>query len=220
MFKVKIELTGLKFGRWTVLGSPTKDKYGKLMWLCRCDCGTEKNVNGGHLRQGATKSCGCYKIEKRLKHGMTKTPIHHKWIDMKKRCTNPKCNNYKNYGARGITVCEEWSNSFISFMEWSLLNGYSDELEIDRIDNDKGYSPENCRYVTKNVNNFNKRTNRLIEINGETKAISQWGQEYGLMSQTIHSRTKRGITGADLISPSIRRKKNDATQSKERHHPR
>lgn len=194
----KIDLTGLIFGRWTVLQQAEKDKNGKLMWFCRCDCGTERIVDGNHLRRGATISCGCYKMEVLLKHGMARTSIYQKWGAIKQRCYNKDCENYKHYGARGITICDEW-NEFKSFMEWALQNGYSDDLEIDRIDNNKGYSPDNCRFSTRSDNLNNRRNTVLIEIEGVTKPLMNWVREYELNENTFRERVRSGTKGTDLI---------------------
>lgn len=133
-----------------------------------------------------------------FKHNMRKSKMYQKWTSMKRRCTNPNSVDFKNYGGRGIAVCEEW-NEFEPFMEWSLKNGYDDNLELDRKDNNLGYSPNNCRYVTKRENGSNKRNNHLITINGITKTISQWAEESGINRKTIQSRIKYGWEDKDLL---------------------
>ena len=154
-----VDLTGKKFGRWTAISYAGGGK-----WNCVCNCGTEKIVEGTHLKSGASKSCGCYNHEALIKrnttHGDNKTPLHYLWLDINKRCSNPNFKQFKDYGGRGITVCDEWRHNFVAFRDWAVENGYSKGLTIDRIDNDKGYSPENCRFVDYYVQQNNKRSNR------------------------------------------------------------
>lgn len=151
-----IDLTGKRFGRLTVI-----EYLGKGRWLCACECGNRKAVSGPHLRSGATKSCGCLhsdQLKRSLtKHGGSKTRLYRIWLGMRKRCSNENCRAYERYGARGIKVCEEWSESFEAFRAWSLANGYADDLSIDRIDNDCGYSPDNCRWATAMTQTHNRR---------------------------------------------------------------
>ena len=109
---------------------------------------------------------------------------------MIQRCTNHNAPNYKNYGGKGIVVCDEWRNSFEAFYEWAMSNGYSDDLTIDRIDNEKGYSPDNCRWATMKEQANNKRNTVLIDDNGELKTVLQISKETGLDKSTIYRRNK------------------------------
>ena len=111
---------------------------------------------------------------------------------MKRRCNNPKNKRYKVYGGRGIKVCAEWEDSFENFCEWALNSGYSDDLTIDRIDNDKGYSPDNCRWATAAEQNRNYSRNHMITYNGKTQCLADWADEYGIGRSTIIQRIKRG----------------------------
>lgn len=157
-------LKGIKFGRLLVVERDLTTKRTK--WICKCECGKIKSIQATHLKSGATTSCGCYQKEKASRanniHGYSGTSLHHRWKAILQRCTNPKAKAYKNYGARGITICEEWID-FNNFLKWSLENGYSEELELDRIDNDKGYYPSNCRWCSVLVNNHNRRITAKIE---------------------------------------------------------
>ncbi len=136
------------------------------------------------------------------KHGETKTRLHKIWTSMKQRCHNPTTQGFENYGGRGISVCDEWRNDYLEFKNWSLNNGYSDVLEIDRTDNDRGYAPDNCRWVTKSANCRNTRRNNLVEAFGEIKTISDWAEDKrcAVNHGTLRSRLVRGTNPEDAIS--------------------
>lgn len=154
-----IDLTGKRFGLLTVLNRST-EKAVRVKWQCHCECGNEIVVEGQHLRSGATISCGCYHKDelskRRMQHGYSKTRLYSIWYGMKCRCSMPSHSTYTYYGGRGISVCAEWLD-FIKFQEWALANGYTDGLEIDRINNDSDYAPDNCRWVTHAENMKNLR---------------------------------------------------------------
>ncbi len=200
----KIPMIGNRFGRLTVIAEGGITTNRKYKWICQCDCGNiTPPIDGYKLRNGETKSCGCYKkeltVKRNRRHGLCYTRIHSIWVNMKDRCYNPNNQHFYRYGGRGITVCDEWLNSLTSFYDWATENGYSDNLTIDRIDNNKGYSPENCRWATVEEQNNNREHHILLEINGETKNIAQWAKESGLKYRTIHARYNRGWTGESLI---------------------
>ena len=128
-----------------------------------------------------------------------KTRLYRIWEGMKQRCYNTNRPAYRIYGGRGITVCDEWKNSFQAFYKWSMSNGYRDDLSIDRIDNDKGYSPENCRWATRKEQQNNCSNTIKVEINGTQKSLRQWAEETGIYFNTLYKRYRKGIVGTDLI---------------------
>lgn len=139
-------------------------------------------------------------------------PLYSRWKAMKQRCYNPKHTYYKNYGARGISVCDEWKDNFLNFYNWAISTGYREGLTVDRIDNDKGYSPENCRWATKKEQGRNLRTNRPITIGGETKLMCEWAEISGISSANILKRIRRGWKNEDLIKPLKSYSQNKATR--------
>lgn len=189
-----LDLTGLRFGRWTVLGYSHATPKHQVYWACRCDCGKERAVMGQNLRRGTSTSCGCAHQEQitalgksNASHGMTGTRIYIMWKNIKRRCSSDKGKDFKDYKGRGITLCDEW-REFEPFMEWALSNGYSDTLTIDRIDNNKGYSPDNCRFATIVEQVRNRRKTVKLTYKGETKPLTEWCEIYGLKKKTVYGR--------------------------------
>lgn len=180
--KIK-DLTNQKFGRLTVRELSYVDKKRGAVWLCDCECGNTKEVLSVHLVRGDTKSCGCLlkDVSKNLHktHGLSNTRIHNIWMHTRRKCTNPNDKRYKDYGERGIKVCDEWMNDFISFYNWSMQNGYQDDLTLDRIDVDGNYEPNNCRWVDNDVQSHNKRLDKLYTYNGKTLSVRDWCKEIG-----------------------------------------
>lgn len=165
-----IDLTGNRYHRWTVLSY-----VGRSYWDCLCDCGTKKRVNGFYLTHGISKSCGCYRDEKarsdNTTHGMCGSRIHNLWVSMHQRCYCTSYKRYKDWGGRGIVVCSRWHRDnpegFVNFLKdiESLGPAPSEKHTIDRIDNDKEYSPENVRWASKREQRLNQRTHRVLTVN-------------------------------------------------------
>lgn len=189
-----VDLTGKKFGRLTVVSRAENSKSGKSRWLCVCECGNECIVHGDSLKNGNTKSCGCIRREanhdRATTHGMSNTPLFAVWCAMVSRCKNPNNKSYKHYGARGINVCGEWLDSS-KFIEWAIKNGYADGLTIERIDVNKGYEPSNCKWITRKEQARNKTNNVMIEIDGTSKCLPEWCEEYGMNYYTVYQRIKK-----------------------------
>lgn len=188
-----IDLTGQRFGRLIALKCIGKNKFRYRLWECECDCGNIAIVTSYNLMHSRTISCGCYRIEntkkQSTKHNLRHTDLYVLFGGMKHRCYDKNAVNYKNYGGRGITICNEWLNNFKAFYDWSMLNGYKKGLTIDRIDNNGNYEPSNCRWVTREVQNNNKRTCNYLTYNGETHTIKEWsvikGLDYRCLQQRI-----------------------------------
>lgn len=171
--KEKIEYSdviGNRYGRWTVISLVERTNPSLCRVLVKCDCGVKKHLNLAVLRNGKSRSCGCLKAElirnRSNCHGLKRTALYGVWINMKTRCYNNKNEKYPCYGGRGITVCDEWKHDFMEFRRFAIENGWDDSLQIDRKDNDKGYSPDNCRFVTRDVNINNQQVLRKSNTSG------------------------------------------------------
>lgn len=199
-----IDLTGRNFGRLTVIERVENDARRNSRWLCRCECGKEKIVLGYSLKNGNTTSCGCYarvlsserlkKDNYQTKHGKRNTRLYRIYAHMKERCYNENAIRYDRYGARGITVCDEWlnaKNGFANFYDWAMSNGYKDNLTIDRINNDGNYEPSNCRWIDKKEQMSNYSRNHLITYEGKTQTISQWADEYKINRDKFYARINK-----------------------------
>lgn len=192
------DITNKRFGRLVAIEPVGRDKYGYVVWRCKCDCGNEKEVSTKNLGHG-TSSCGCLAREQSAKrcekHGMSRSRLYRVYISMFGRCTNPNAHQYENYGGRGIKVCDEW-HDFEKFAEWALANGYREDKRgkctLDRIDPNGNYEPTNCRWVTMKTQERNRRNNKLITYNGETHCVAEWAEIVGLKAVTLHHRLKAG----------------------------
>ena len=205
------DLSGQRFGKLTAVECTKRDKHGNALWFCVCDCGNETEVIMQSLKDGRTKSCGCYNREKQtnLIHGRSKTRIYSCWCGMKDRCYNTNKKEYKYYGGRGITVCDEWLYDFQAFYEWAVSNGYQDDLTIDRIDVNGNYTPSNCRWSSNIEQANNKRNNRYITYDGQTRTVSELARLYGIKPNTLEVRLRRGWHIEDALKQTKRRKEDE-----------
>jgi hypothetical protein len=201
------DITGKKFGRWTVIkfvkAIPRYNENGsiksrKLYYLCKCDCGNERIVVSENLKSGKSKSCGCIRKENPnfKTHWLSNTRLYTVYVGMKARCYNPNNSSYKNYGERGITVCDEWLKDFKAFYDWAIANGYDKtakrgECTLDRINNNIGYTPENCRWVSQSLQNNNTRRNKLIKFRNEIHTLKEWSVLLSLPYTTLSSRLNK-----------------------------
>lgn len=205
-----IDLTGQRFGRLSAIEPTEVIGNGKVKWLCRCECGNTAVVLNYNLLNGHTLSCGCLQKEKSKEcattHGLSKTRLHRTWAHMKERCTNPNVRNYDGYGGRGITLCDEWM-TFAPFAKWAIENGYSDDLTIERIDNNSGYSPNNCRWATPFEQASNKRSNHTLTIDGVTDTMTNWARKFNIKPTTVFDRLHKGWSEYEALTTPVGRKR-------------
>lgn len=203
------DISGFRSGRLVVVGRGVRKNH----WNCICDCGNYHEVGRSHLMQFKVKSCGCLHRESsrrngkaNTRHGMSKSPEHGAWDAMLCRCYYPSSNSYYNYGARGIRVCDKWKNSFEAFYE-DMGPRPSSDHSLDRIDTSGDYGPENCRWATSKEQGRNRRTNRVLEFNGESKSMIEWSEELGLDYTMLRARIKSGwpVTVAFALSPCFKK---------------
>lgn len=200
----KIELSGKRIGRLTVVREVFwHDHAGKhRKWLCLCDCWNEREMFQDRLVKATTVSCGCWQKEvtsKRLtRHGLSKSKVHAVWSAMLARCNNENNPAFNNYGGRGIKVCDRWM-TFENFYA-DMGNPPFDGAELDRVNNNGWYSPENCRWASRKEQCSNTRQNVLVDIDGVIKTVAGWAEESGIAYKTISNRVKAGVTGKDLLA--------------------
>lgn len=206
----KRNLTGLRFGRLTVIRETSERAAdGGIIWECLCDCGKTCFVCGNKLtRKGHSqkRSCGCLQEETHhtKTHGESKSVLFHKWTGMKDRCYNSAAKNYKYYGGEGITVCDEWRNSYEAFRDWALSAGYESGLSLDRIDPHGNYCPDNCRWVSLEAQQRNKRSNINVEINGDTKTLAEWARIFNMPYPQVWARINHGWDPQRALTEPIR----------------
>ena len=198
------DMTGIRFGKLVVAYYFGADVSRKARWLCKCDCGKETVVTGSSLRSGGSKSCGCTRAETmkavHTKHGMATrlnpAPEFGVWKDMIRRCTNKNRSDYKYYGGRGIAVCERW-HEFANF--FADMGERPHGMTIDRIDSNGNYEPSNCRWITIQEQQNNRRSCVFIEYQGRTQNMKQWAREFGVSYCTMRRKVKSGICMADIV---------------------
>ena len=188
MAKIK-NIEGRRFGKLVALKMDGFNKWKKAVWLCRCDCGNTISTLSNGLIAGRTKSCGCYQKEVVTKHGVSRSPEYIAWKSMISRCRNSNDPSYKTYGGAGVDVCDRWIESVNNFIE-DMGARPSLKYSVDRIDNSKGYSKENCRWATMKEQQRNRTNNRIIEFNGISMCIAEWCELLGLKFCTLDRRLK------------------------------
>lgn len=201
-----IDITGNRYGKLFVVERLENTQRGVTVWKCLCDCGNYTTVRGSNLKSGAVKSCGCLKktTKPSLRHDMSNTRLYRTWANMKRRCYTPSHKSYKDYGERGISVCDEWKDSFENFMKWALANGYTDELTIERKDTNGNYCPDNCEWILWEEQQKNRRSCRYIEHNGKVMTLTDWCKELDLPFKLVHNRiNKLGWSFEKAISEPV-----------------
>lgn len=209
----KADLTGKRFDhlvvRREVAPHIRANGHKVRQWECVCDCGNVRIYQQQKLTGGRQKSCGCkHNLLARNSntiHGDSHTRLHNIWSGMRARCYNPNEPRFELYGARGITICDEWRNDYVAFRRWALENGYKDSLTIDRVDNDGPYAPWNCQWTTQKAQSNNTRRNHIVSAFGRTQTIAQWSEETGIAQATIRRRLKLGWSAEDALSREVRR---------------
>lgn len=180
------DITGKKFGKLTVLNKHHKNKQNSWVCQCKCDCGNTTYVTVSNLNAGNVKSCGCIVGKSNIKHGLCESKIYKKHRGMKERCFNKKCSSYKNYGGRGIIMCDEWRNDFMSFYNWAMDNGYKEGLSLERIDVNGNYCPENCTWIPLREQGKNKRSNIRIKFMGKEYILADLSKNYSIPYEDLH----------------------------------
>lgn len=195
MAKVK-DLKGKRFGILYVIAFKGCDKYGHATWECICDCGSKKIISSSSLKRGC-KSCGCIRrdklIERTTTHGNSKSRLYKTWKNMKTRCLNSNNYKYKSYGARGICICDEWANSFESFLTWALSNGYNDKLTIERIDVNGNYEPRNCKWIEPEKQALNRTNTKKVIFEGKEMSVKELSLISGVSESAIYKHLRRGM---------------------------
>jgi hypothetical protein len=195
--KIKNDLTGKKMWNLTVI-ELAQTGTRKTYWMCRCDCGKVFRARADQLLSGATKSCGCLHLKNfdgnryNRTHNESTSTLYHRWQSMRKRCYKADCKSYPRYGGRGITVCDEWNESYESFRDWAINNGYNPSLTIDRIDNNGNYDPNNCRWTDLKTQCRNRRSNIIVTVGGVEMTLIDACEKTGIAYKTAYYRYKAG----------------------------
>lgn len=214
MAKLK-DLTGMTFGHLTVI-KRSEDHISangskKVVWKCKCDCGSYTEVTSGNLLSSHTTSCGCVGSRKTIgarsvTHNKSKDQLYSVWSGIKRRCYNPNEEGYYKYGGRGISMCDEWRESFFSFYKWGIKNGYCKGLQIERIDNDGNYCPENCRWATAKEQAYNRRNTIYLECFGEKNNLWEWEKKTGIPASRIDDRIRKGWSVQRALTQPVRKR--------------
>lgn len=192
---------GVKHNRLTCISRLHNYSKSRTHLLCICDCGNLTIVELSRFKNGHTKSCGCSRKGINATHGGRYTRLYEIWCGMKKRCYNKRCKAYSRYGKRGISICDDWLDSFSNFELWSKDNGYDENLTLDRIDNDGDYEPNNCRWVNRYIQANNRSTNKIVYYNGSSDTLANWCRKLGLNYSRTSYRLNHGFTVVDAFNP-------------------
>lgn len=209
------DITGIRSGRLKAI-RPTEKRSAKggILWECLCDCGNICYVDAYSIKANKTKSCGCIRREKTIQRNRAgakypqeerESRLYSIWQGIYARTAYPSQKAYKDYGGRGITICDEWKNNFYAFKEWALNNGYANGLTIERIDNNGNYCPENCKWITKGEQNNNQRSNIIIEYRGETHTAAQWADIMGIKHSAIYKRIHKNNSPENVLKEYIKK---------------
>ena len=184
---------GEQYGMLKIMTICGNDSSGRITGICRCACGNEKQLPLCNVVSGRIKSCGCLKHghPHNFKTGESKTRLYRIWEGICARCTKPSQKSYRDYGARGISICDSWEK-YDAFKKWAISSGYKNPLTIERVNVNDGYGPDNCIWISKGEQQLNKRNNHMINHNGVTKCLKLWANDIGLSSGALHGRLKRG----------------------------
>lgn len=200
------DMIGRRFNRLTVIGLDTSErKDPSRMFVCQCDCGNITTVRYTRLVRGEIKSCGCLSKDNHYKiHGQSHTRLYRIWSKMLRRCGDENDKQFRYYGGRGITVCDEWRNDFVTFATWAHHNGYNDKLTLDRIDVHQGYTPDNCRWATYATQSRHRSDTKLYTYNGDTMVLTDFAAKYGFNAETLRQRVvDYGMSIDDAINTPL-----------------
>lgn len=205
------DLTHKKFDRWRVISRAENTPQGQAQWLCRCKCGNKKVIKSILLRRGISKSCGCLRsellVKRNTRHGHNPagkpSPTYVAWFHMVQRCTNKNDKDYEDYGGRGIAICEKWLD-FKNFLADMGERPAGRRISIGRKRNDEGYCSDNCRWETDSQQSRNRRNNRLITHNGETRCIADWADIVGVPATVIYTRLSQGWGEEKALTTPVR----------------
>ena len=210
----RVDMIGKRFGKLVVIAlSEERGSRGQLKYECLCDCGQTKIIMGEDLRRGKVKSCRCEQSRiassANKTHGGSKERLYHVWQGIKNRCENENSPEYKNYGGRGIKICEEW-HDYANFREFMFLKGYDPnapkgECTIERIDINGDYEPANCTIITLSKQQRNKTSNKYLTLGGESKSVVEWAEELGVSSNVLYARIYTGMTDEEILTTPVRR---------------
>lgn len=196
-------ISGLRFHRFTTIREVEPSPIGHRRVLCRCDCGQERTVQLSNLRSGNSKSCGCFLREQVSRqfatHRGSRTRLYGIWTKIIDRTCNPSVPCYKRYGGRGIVMCDEWRNSYAAFRDWAQVNGYHDDLTIERKDVNGNYEPDNCTWIPQGKQAWNRRTSLLVTIDGRTQCLAAWAEEFGVKYKAVWQLVSRGRTPEEAL---------------------